>query len=126
MTRIESTIRRIQRALSPDLLSKQYRYIKDTPHHPVAGHCYIAAEALYHALGGRKAGLMPQVARDPEGGTHWWLIDAKGRILDPTREQYTCESKEPPYAAGRGVGFLTTQPSRRARVILERARLAVA
>ena len=114
-------ITRIQAALSPDLLSKTYRNCEGQ--HSVAGHCYIASEALYHYLGGKAAGLTPQVARDPEGGTHWWLLDNKGQILDPTREQYTECGKEPPYAQGRGAGFLTLKPSRRAQTIMHRAGL---
>ena len=120
----QQILRRIQRALSPDLLSKTYA--DEAKNHPVAGHCYIAAEALYHALGGKSAGLTAQVARDPSGGTHWWLIDNRGRILDPTKEQYTAFAVTPPYAVGRGAGFLTRQPSRRARIVLERAGLAAA
>lgn len=115
-------IARIQAVLTPDLLSKTYRY-RETQH-PVAGHCYIAAEALYHHLGGKAAGLTPQVARDPDGGTHWWLLDKSGKVIDPTKEQYTECGKQPPYEAGRGAGFLTRQPSRRARLILQRAGLA--
>lgn len=117
-------MKRIQAALSPDLLSKTYRSCAND--HPVAGHCYAAAEALFHALGGKAAGLTARVARDPDGGTHWWLSAANGDVLDPTREQYTALGKQPPYEAGRNVGFLTREPSRRARVILQRAGLAVA
>ena len=75
-------IRKIQRALSSDLLSRAYR--EKSGVHPQAGHCYVAAEALYHALGGKKTGLTAQVARDPQGGTHWWLRDARGRIRLPS------------------------------------------
>lgn len=117
----QALIWRIQQALSPDLLSKSYKDCAQV--HPVAGHCYAAAEALYHALGGLQAGLTPQVARDPEGGTHWWLRDREGAILDPTKEQYIAVGKQPPYLTGRGAGFLTRQPSRRARTILQRAGL---
>jgi len=122
MATIRQTIRKIQKALSPDLLSKAYE--NESANHPVAGHCYIAAEALFHVLGGKRAGLIAYVARDPEGGTHWWVQDAKGKILDPTKEQYTAFGKEPPYHVGRGAGFLTKRPSRRAQVILNRAGLA--
>ncbi len=118
-TNIKSLIARIQAALTPDLLSKTYQSCAND--HPVAGHCYIAAEALFHALGGKAAGLTAQVAKDPTGGTHWWLKDAKGARWDPTQEQYTDFGLEPPYAEGRNVGFLTRKPSRRARLILSRA-----
>jgi len=41
-------IKKIQAALTPDLLKAQYRG-SDIPYY---GHCYVAAEALYHLLGG--------------------------------------------------------------------------
>jgi hypothetical protein len=116
-----TTMVRIQRALAPDLLSKGYR---DRPAaHPTAGHCYVASEALYHALGGKAAGLTPQVGRDCLGGTHWWLRDSTGTVLDATAEQYTAQGLVPPYATGRGAGFLTKDPSRRARELMQRAGL---
>ena len=120
--RARRLIQRIQRALSPDLLSA--KYVDCALEHPVAGHCYAAAEALFHAMGGKAAGLTAMVARDADGGTHWWLVDSAHRVLDPTAEQFTAFGKEPPYAQGRRVGFLTRTPSRRARAILERAALA--
>jgi len=83
---------------------------------PVEGHCYVAAEALYHLLGGAGAGWTPaQMAH--EGGPHWYLRHRDGRVLDPTAEQF---DTPPDYARGRGRGFLTREPSRRARIVLER------
>ena len=38
-------------------------------------------------------------------------------ILDPTRDQF---KDEPPYQEGRGRGFLTKGPSKRAREMMER------
>jgi hypothetical protein len=119
---VQRVIARIQKALSPDLLSKDYR--ARAQKHPLAGHCYTASEVLFVVLGGKRKGLMAQVARDPAGGTHWWLKDKSGRILDPTHEQFTAFGKTPPYAAGRGVGFLTKKPSRRARIVMQRAGFA--
>lgn len=82
----------------------------------MAGHCYVASEALYHLLGGKAAGLVPQVIQH-EGGTHWFLRGPGGQILDPTADQF----KTPvPYAEARGAGFLTRNPSKRARVVIGR------
>lgn len=82
---------------------------------PLRGHCYHATEALWHLLG-RPAGLYPHVVRMPSGETHWYLDGPYGRV-DLTFAQYT----EPvPYHCGRGCGFLTRQPSKRAQTIIDR------
>lgn len=108
-------IRRIQRVLTPDLLSKKYQ----TETHPLGGHCYVAAEALFHAMGGKDAGLMAYVA-SYDGCTHWWIQKGQRRY-DPTKQQYTDLGLEPPYHLGRPCGFLTKQPSKRAQLVLKRA-----
>lgn len=104
-------IRSIRSALSDDLRKPQYRGMEPAS----AGHCYIACEALYH-LGARKADYRPAVMRVPSG-THWFLIDAGGHVLDPTADQF-----EGPvdYTTGRRCGFLTSEPSKRARILIGR------
>lgn len=104
----------IRSVLSDDLLKPAYR---DQPRRtPTAGHCYAASEALYHLLGGREAGLVPVVLRHEEG-PHWFLRADDGSILDPTADQF---ATPPDHAAGKGCGFLTRDPSRRAAEILRR------
>jgi hypothetical protein len=111
----------IRAVLSADLLSAEWR-AKLPPGAPASfGHCYAAAEALYHTLGGKAAGLTPMVARTPEG-THWWLRGPGGAIIDPTADQFTERGMAPPYPGGRPCGFLTLQPSRRAQRILARVK----
>lgn len=95
------------------------------------GRCYVAAEAVYHAIGGKASGWVPQVMRLPGGfalrngsalyaATHWYLRSAdKLYVLDPTVHQFT----EAPGYWGRGCGFLTQYPSRRARELLREAGL---
>ena len=93
-----------------DLLRPAYR----GRFHPLAGHCYVAAEALYH-LGAGAAGYRPESLRW-EGGIHWRLRNlASGLILDPTAAQFQAP---PPPHLGRGRGFLTGKPSARALVVL--------
>jgi hypothetical protein len=58
-----------------------------------------------------------------EGEPHWWLVDADGDVLDLTAEQF---STPVPYERGVGIGFLTREPSKRARVAMGRAVAAVA
>ena len=75
------------------------------------GQCYPASEAVYHLLGGKASGYTPV-----RGGGHWWLRRPDGTILDVTAEQYDPEGFD--YTIGKGGGFLTRQPSKRAMKIL--------
>ncbi len=97
------------------------------------GQCYSASEALYHALGGKRSGWVPQVIRWAPGAgpicktygqhchTHWYLRHrTSGVILDPTVAQF---ARDPIYDNGRGCGFCTRRVSKRGRAILERAGL---
>lgn len=79
------------------------------------GNCYVTCEALYHLLGGKRAGWVPKTVRH-EGDTHWFLVHASGLILDPTASQF---KRKVPYARARGRGFLTRAPSRRARALMD-------
>lgn len=86
-----------------------------------AGHCYVASEVLWHALGGPASGLVPTCMRW-EGATHWWLRDrATGEVLDPTADQFHVRPTAADYARGRGCGFLTRAPSKRARMLAAHA-----
>lgn len=99
---------KILKNLSPDLLKKGYE-----GSHPLSGHCYVASEAYYH-LSGEK--LTPHTVKH-EGVTHWYLIDKNGEIIDLTKEQF---ETSPDYTKGRGRGFLTKRPSKRALILMER------
>ena len=117
---------RVRIVLTPDLLTPKWRAAAEAAGKASAGHCYAASEALFHLLGGSASGWVPQVVGHqswPEGlgpgGTHWYLKNRRtGEVLDPTAEQFLPLSV--PYGAGRGCGFLTAGPSRRARVIIGR------
>lgn len=112
-------IRRIHSALSPDLLKPAYRHLHD-PANPTAGHCYHAAEAMWHMLGGRAAGWTPQVHRESDGITHWWLRHEDGTIADPTADQYQGAPLPYELGLGKGCGFMTKAPSRRAQEVIWR------
>ena len=110
-----SLIKKVQKYLTPDLLRGRWREQSN----PLEGHCYVAAEALYHALPDKQNWKPICASYNDEIGkcTHWWLQNKKtGEILDPTKEQYYPDS--PPYYLGRGSGFLTKFPSKRAQFIL--------
>lgn len=84
------------------------------------GPCYPAAEALYHLLGGKEAGLTPMRVVH-EGVPHWylrWRVGGETFYLDPTSSQFETPV---PYEEGRGMGFQTKEPSARARVLVDAA-----
>lgn len=105
-------VKDVRTCLSEELRKKAYR---NNPN-PMAGHCYVASEAIYHKLGGKVAGWTPQTIRH-EGGPHWYLKNQDGTIIDPTCDQFETPV---PYDQGHGCGFLTRQPSKRAQEVLGR------
>lgn len=118
MLSVERVVRNVQKCLTSDLLKPEYLAIKNR--HRLEGHCYVAAEVVYHLLGGKKAGLTAVVARLPEGGTHWWVKTADGTIIDPTKEQF--REERIPYELGKPTGFLTRLPSKRTKIVIGRYR----
>ena len=129
--RINFLIAAIRKNLSPDLLHEDDRY-HDGSGVGTAGHCYVASEVLYHMLGGKKSGLKPcngrlwdmqeaddLVACATSGIQHWWLEDEDGNVIDPTADQFPDGF---PYEVGRGRGFLTAKPSKRAKILMQRVR----
>ena len=79
------------------------------------GNCYVASEAMYHILGGKAAGWKPMRLKCA-GDCHWFLQHTSGMIVDPCVMQF---DRRPPYHLGIGCGFLTKQPSKRARALME-------
>lgn len=81
------------------------------------GNCYVTSEALYHLLGGKAAGWKP-LFLSVNGESHWCLQHDSGLILDATAKQFG--RRKPNYSKARGHGFLTLEPSKRARALMER------
>jgi hypothetical protein len=96
-------------------LSEDLRY-KNNNNHPLAGFCYILSEAYFHLSGGKNSGLKPCNIRH-EGASYWYLVDKENNIIDLTASQF---EKLPNYDEGRGRGFLTKLPSKRAKILMER------
>ncbi len=99
-------VERVQELLTDELRRPEYRGHPN----PLRGHCYVASEVLQRLVGGTPHTL------HHEGGVHWYLV-VDGEVLDATASQF---STVPDYTKGRGRGFLTKQPSRRAREVLQR------
>ncbi len=113
-------VRRVRAQLGPQHLRPDFRRARPRDATPSWGCCYVAAEAVWHALGGPDSGLRPTFIRH-EGAPHWYLVDVvTGEVVDPTVDQF---SSPPDYSRGIGKGFLTLDPSQRSQAILSAARL---
>ena len=104
--------------LSEDLLDKKYRLIRGKSDHlpPTFGHCYVASEAAYYLLGGKEEGWKAHYIKHM-GGSHWFLKHKSGFILDLTADQFRIPVD---YSKARGTGFLTKEPSKRAKLLIKR------
>lgn len=81
------------------------------------GNCYVTCEALYHLLGGKEGGWAVYRLRH-EGDTHWFLRHLpSGLLVDPTVSQF---KTKPSYWDARCTGFLTKEPSARARALMQK------
>ncbi|WP_315922169.1 hypothetical protein [Mesorhizobium sp. SP-1A] len=124
-------VRYVQQSLTHDLLTPKWRKIVGDSAALFKGHCYAASEAIYHILGGSENGWVPQIvnhARWPEGlgqgQTHWYLKNKNtGEIIDATAEQFSPLLVN--YENATGCGFLTSAPSKRARIIMDRVKSLV-
>lgn len=84
--------------------------------HCAKGHCYVAAEALSHLLGGNEAGWQAHHVSH-EGGPHWFLKHNSGRVLDPTADAFNTPV---PYDQGAPSKFLTGDlPSANTKKLLD-------
>lgn len=110
---IDRVVEKVKAHLTDDLRQPEYKGKENC----LAGHCYVASEAVYHMLGGQRAGWVPQSVQH-EGGPHWYLKHKfSGYIIDPTASQFETPV---PYEKGVGRGFLTRQPSKRTQTVLDR------
>jgi hypothetical protein len=106
--------------LSDDLLDKKRQMVRrNNPNLPATyGHCYVASEAAYYMMGGKEEGWKPQHIHHMRQ-SHWFLKHETGFILDITRDQFSTPID---YSEAKGIGFLTQQPSKRAKKLLNRIR----
>lgn len=126
-------LRRIMRAIHKvlerrehlHLLQPTWRRVHNEGNIPAStGFCSVAAEVLYHLAGGEGSGLTPHRLRYGDGTTHWWLEDARGRVWDPTADQFPSNA-DIGYEQGRAGGFPTPRqglrhqpPSKRAAELM--------
>lgn len=91
------------------------------------GNCYYASEALFHILGGKRAGWKAMRVTCTKRGainteTHWFLRHKSGLEVDPAGLQFKAKGwwPKPDYRKAVGSGFLTKRPSRGARALMRR------
>lgn len=115
--RLNQLIKFAQDAVTPDLVRPKYRSkIEEEGAHPLTGACYIVCEAIWHIQGERRSGLKPHYVK-VDGDNHFYLVDDKGKVIDPTAAQF---GKKPDYSEGKAFGFMTVEPSARARKLMKR------
>jgi hypothetical protein len=123
LRRIMSAIKRVlKRREHLHLLKPSWRRMHEEHRIPAStGFCSIAAEALYHLAGGQGSGLKPYRRSYRDGTTHWWLVDEKGRVWDPTADQFESASCFIGYEEGRAGGFPTPKQGKRMQPPSKRA-----
>lgn len=102
--------------LRKECLRPQYRNTRNL----LGGFCYTASEAIYHLSADP---LLPWVVRygPADHQTHWYLTHAEtGEVIDVTGSQFSDMDTYALYDNGRRCGFLTKQPSKRAKAVLAR------
>lgn len=117
---IQYIIKEIQSNLSDDLLKPKFRRLKqERNENYLWGHCYVASEVLYHVLGGSESEYVPMRLKVGEI-THWYLRNTEtGDIVDITAKQFSYNLD---YSKGRNAIFLTKDPSKRAKRLMDRIR----
>lgn len=118
---VDDLTRDIQKVLA---LVEPYDYEPPIPRYD--GYCGAAAEAYLHLSGSRHSGFKVKRLGRRDGSSHWWLENAKGRVIDLTlgpadrRRKRNTPREMKEYRDGKGKMFQNgyEQPSRRAAAIM--------
>ena len=109
---LETIVTTVRRVLPDCDYLRKAEYRKNS--NPYAGHCYVASEAIYHLAKDAGIALKPMFVRH-EDSPHWYLLH-HGCPVDATSDQFSSSVN---YDSGRGKGFLTKRPSKRASILIE-------
>jgi hypothetical protein len=114
MQSLDQVIEVLPKCLSNDLRKPQYQGTSK-----YKGYCYIVAEALYYLF--PKLPLVPQHIVH-ENTSHWFLKNkVTGEIIDPTSKQFKTKIS---YSQARSTGFLTSGPSKKTQLLIQRIKKA--
>ena len=102
--------------LTPDLVSVKNR--KRNSIERLFGHCYAASACLQKIFGTKNIKLYR--AKDDEDIWHWWCVDANGKRIDLTADQYYNVGRTPPYEQGEKASILGWSYKKRVEELLER------
>lgn len=83
---------------------------------PMTGHCYVASEAYYHSVVDEVPSNKIDVYHVSHEGTTHWFLESDGEVIDLTKEQF---DETPPYDEATCGFFMTSEPSERAREVLD-------
>ena len=103
--------KRIIDNLTEDLLKKEYLNYPNKNN--FTGHCYVASECYYHIANEN----LKIYHIKHENSTHWFLRNDKNEIIDLTSEQFNTPV---PYQNAKRGAFLTKQPSKRTKILIDR------
>jgi hypothetical protein len=122
-TAVFAALKRLQAAgrKSGDLIKGEYRSL-DRSEIELNGLCYVLSECMYHLFPGT---FKPHRISWDGVSTHWFLRSADGAVLDGIAENGEMCFRPSAYEGARRVGFLSKQPSKRARILLKRAGLSL-
>jgi hypothetical protein len=119
VTYLEKVIEAIRKHLGPEFVKPKNRKFRPDNATASWGCCYAAVEALWY-LGAAEAGYVPAYLAcgdmDSIFCSHWILIRADGRVLDPTADQFLYR---PDYRHPVRCGFQTKKPSKRAKKLID-------
>lgn len=113
---IELFIESIINSLSDDLLKSEHK--KQKNRNKYSGHCYVATETLYYLLDyDIQKDFSPAILK-VKNITHWFLKNKiTGEIIDITKKQFDFKLD---YSNSRFCGFLTKEPSKRTKILINR------
>jgi hypothetical protein len=120
---IMRVLQKIQEAgkKSPDLLNEKYQD-SDRSRFILNGLCYVMSECMYHLFPNK---LTPYRILWDNGGTHWFLKSQDGTIIDTIAPDGREACSHSDYARAERKNFYSKYPSKRAKILLDRAGLSL-
>jgi hypothetical protein len=100
--------------MGPKMLNKPWDK-KWSKERPTTGYCYVVSEFVFHYLAPPGCKVMRLYVPETDI-KHWFIQWPDETIVDLTMDQF---DNVPDYSKAKGAGFLTKEPSKRAKVLAE-------